>query len=71
MAVKLNPNFGVAFVQKCYTDYRYAVARKDLALMSSSMKHFNNAFIQFPDCSECYTLYAQVKIKNIKSKLTC
>ena len=59
-AVELNPGFGVPFVQKCYADYRYAVAKKDLNLINSAMTVFNTAIDKFPDCSECYTLYAQV-----------
>ncbi|XP_058801674.1 mitochondrial import receptor subunit TOM70-like [Phymastichus coffea] len=61
-AVELNPGFGVAYVQKCYADYRYAVAQKDMNLMNTAMTNFNKAFEKFPDCSECYTLYAQMLI---------
>lgn len=59
-AVELNPDFGVAYVQKCYTDYRYAVTKRDMNEMNNSMTNFNKAFEKFPDCAECYTLYAQV-----------
>lgn len=59
-AVELNPNFGVAYVQKCYTDYRYSLVKRDLIMMSDSMANFKKAIERFPDCSECYTLYAQV-----------
>lgn len=61
-AVELNPGFGVAYVQKCYADYRFAVAKRDMNLMNTAMTNFNKAFEKFPDCSECYTLYAQVKL---------
>lgn len=61
-AVELNPDFGVAYVQKCYTDYRYSLVKRDLIMMSDSMANFKKAIERFPDCSECYTLYAQVNI---------
>lgn len=61
-AVELNPEFGIAFVQKCYTDYRFAVVSKDMNKITSVMKDFESAFEKFPDCAECYTLYAQVFI---------
>ncbi|XP_015601170.1 mitochondrial import receptor subunit TOM70 [Cephus cinctus] len=59
-AVDLNPTFAVAFVQKCYTDYRYGHMKKDVYLMEQAMQGFQDAFDKFPDCSECYTLYAQM-----------
>ncbi|OXU29262.1 hypothetical protein TSAR_007507 [Trichomalopsis sarcophagae] len=61
-AVELNPGFGVAYVQKCFADYRFAVSKRDMNLMNTSMTNFNKAFEKFPDCSECYTLYAQMLV---------
>ncbi|XP_043478334.1 mitochondrial import receptor subunit TOM70 [Leptopilina heterotoma] len=59
-AAQLHPNSGLFYVQKCYADYRYATTKKDQYLLQSSMQDFQKAFEKFPDCSECYTLYAQI-----------
>ena len=59
-AVELNPNFGVAFVQKCYADYRYGIVKRDMEVIREAMKGFEQAVEKFPDCPECYTLYAQM-----------
>ncbi|XP_014224412.1 mitochondrial import receptor subunit TOM70 [Trichogramma pretiosum] len=61
-AVDLNPNFGVPYVQKCYADYRYGVSKNDMNLVNSAMTNFQKAFEKFPDCAECYTLYAQMLV---------
>ena len=62
-AVTVNPNFPIAYVQKCYTDYRYAFSIRNMEKMEEVMKAFEEAIQKFPKCSECYTLYAQVDIK--------
>lgn len=59
-AVDLNPDFALAYVQKCYTDYRYAIVKRDVLLVESCLKNFEKAFEKFPDCPDCYTLYAEV-----------
>ncbi|KZC14004.1 PREDICTED: mitochondrial import receptor subunit TOM70 [Dufourea novaeangliae] len=59
-AVDLNPKFGVAYVQKCYTDYHYALINRDIELSNEAMKGFEMAFEKYPDCPDCYILYAQV-----------
>ncbi|KAK9308376.1 hypothetical protein QLX08_001561 [Tetragonisca angustula] len=59
-AVELNPNFGVAYVQKCYADYRYGTMIRSKEIIEKAMKNFEAAFEKFPDCPECYTLYAQM-----------
>jgi tetratricopeptide (TPR) repeat protein len=59
-AVTVNPNFPVAYVQKCYTDYRYAFSTRNMEKMEEVMKAFQQAIQKFPHCSECYTLFAQV-----------
>lgn len=59
-AVQYYPDFGVAFVQKCYTDYRYAIFNRDAELVEETMKDFEKAFIKFPNRSDCYMLYAQM-----------
>lgn len=60
MALKLNPNVGIAFAQKCYTDYRFAAMSRSKSDVDKAMADFERAFELFPDCCECYTLYAQV-----------
>ncbi|XP_008556932.1 mitochondrial import receptor subunit TOM70 [Microplitis demolitor] len=59
-ALKLNPNSGIAFAQKCYMDYRHAATTRSPTLVDIAIKEFERAFDLFPDCCECYTLYAQM-----------
>ncbi|XP_067009479.1 mitochondrial import receptor subunit TOM70 [Anabrus simplex] len=59
-AVTLSPNFPIAYVQKCYTDYRHAFQSRNMEKMEEVMKDFQSAIQRFPTCSECYTLFAQV-----------
>lgn len=64
-AVEYNPNFGIAYVQKCYTDYRFAIFNRDLGLAEAAVRDFERAFEKYPDppeCIYCYILYAQVCI---------
>lgn len=64
-ALRLNPDYGVAFVQKCYTDYRYAIANRDGELLDAAMKQFRSGFEKFPDIAECYMLYAEVRTEQL------
>lgn len=59
-ALSLDPDFGIGYVQKCYTDYRYAVTKRLVSLINEAMINFEKAFEKFPDCADCYTVYAQV-----------
>ncbi|XP_011314641.1 mitochondrial import receptor subunit TOM70 [Fopius arisanus] len=59
-SLKLNPEFGIAYAQKCYTDYRHAALSRMPNLLESAMENFEKSFELFPDCCECYTLYAQM-----------
>ncbi|KAK9873063.1 hypothetical protein WA026_020796 [Henosepilachna vigintioctopunctata] len=59
-AVTLNPNFPIAYVQKLYTDYRYALQKQDTELLIENMSNFRKATEKFPDCSESFVLFAQV-----------
>ncbi|KAL3266741.1 hypothetical protein HHI36_010902 [Cryptolaemus montrouzieri] len=59
-AVTLNPNFPIAYVQKLYSDYRYALQKQDVGLLMENMDNFRKAIDKFPDCSESYVLFAQV-----------
>lgn len=60
-AVELNPNFSVAVVQKCYSDYRQAMQTQNVDLLMQSMQDFRKAIEKFPNCPETYILFAQVK----------
>ncbi|XP_011860763.1 PREDICTED: mitochondrial import receptor subunit TOM70 [Vollenhovia emeryi] len=62
-AIEFNPDFGIAYVQKCYTDYRFAMFSKDVALAEAAVKDFERAFEKYPnppECIYCYILYAQM-----------
>lgn len=60
-AVRLNPNFSIAYVQKCYSDYRHAMQTQNVDLLIDSMSSFERAIEKFPGCPETYVLFAQVK----------
>nr|XP_022914549.1 mitochondrial import receptor subunit TOM70 [Onthophagus taurus] len=59
-AVKLNPDFPIAVVQKCYANYRYALATQNAALLVETLEGFRKATERFPSCSEAFVLYGQV-----------
>lgn len=59
-AVELNPTFPIAYVQKCYIDYRFHSGTNDPSAFKIAKKNFEEAIELFPDCTECYMLYAQV-----------
>ncbi|KAI0231228.1 Mitochondrial import receptor subunit TOM70 [Lamellibrachia satsuma] len=58
-SVTLSPNFAVAHVQKCYTEYRLAFARHSQLELQSAMKSFEDTLEKFVDCAEGYALYGQ------------
>lgn len=60
MAVKLSPKHAIAYIQKCYAEYRLAILNNDQMRLMGIMKEFKNAVEKFPDCVECYSLMAQV-----------
>ncbi|CAB3368615.1 Hypothetical predicted protein [Cloeon dipterum] len=59
-AVHMNKNFPVAVVQKCYTDFRYALSKQDVTKLEESLEGFQRAVKEFSYCTEVYNLYAQV-----------
>ncbi|CAD7079747.1 unnamed protein product [Hermetia illucens] len=59
-AVKLAPHHAMAFIQKCYAEYRLAFVVQDQMRLSAVMNEFKNAIEKYPDCVECYSLMAQV-----------
>jgi len=59
-AAELRPNFALANVQKLYTDFLGAQAVNDEAAINKVIENFKEAITKFPDCVECYALYAKV-----------
>lgn len=55
----LSPNFAIAQVQKCYTEYRYAFMTRSPMQLQSSMQEFEETLKKFPTCAEGYALYGQ------------
>jgi import receptor subunit TOM70 len=64
-AVTLTPDFPIAYVQKCYTDFRFAYSMRDMNKVQEVTQRFEDAMRRFPKCTEAYTLYAQVRNLNI------
>ncbi|KAG8236299.1 hypothetical protein J437_LFUL017983 [Ladona fulva] len=62
-AVDISPDFPIAYVQKCYADYRYANTQRDSEASKKALESFEIAIAKFPKCAECFTLYAQVLIE--------
>lgn len=59
-AVDLNPNFSIAYIQKCYADYRHAQINKNVSALNQVRADFESALERFPRCAEAYILFAQV-----------
>ncbi|KAL5279699.1 TOMM70A family protein [Megaselia abdita] len=59
-AVKITPNHAMAFVQKCYAEYRLAYLSQDHLRLFTVMNEFKDVMERFPDCVDCYSLMAQV-----------
>lgn len=60
MAVKLAPEQGMTYIQKCYAEYRLAYVTQNQIALFTVMNDFNNAITKFPDCVESYSVMAQV-----------
>lgn len=67
LLIDLNPKFGVAYAQKCYADYHYGLIRRDMEVIAEAMADFEKAIEKFPDCPDCYILYAQVLIFKVSA----
>ena len=67
-AVSLNANFPAALVQKLYEDYRLAVSLSDANKVAAAMFAFEDSVRRFPECPECYLLYAQVCLISLINK---
>ncbi|CAF4847303.1 unnamed protein product [Pieris macdunnoughi] len=59
-AVELNSDFSIAYIQKCYADYRHAQFHKNIGALTQVRADFEHALERFPRCAEAYILYAQV-----------
>lgn len=59
-AISLNPDFPIAFVQKCYADYRYSMLMQNIDMLMKNMEEFKKATEKYPNCLEVFVLYAQV-----------
>merc|ERR1719350_282750 len=59
-AAELRPDFALATVQKLYTDFLSAHAAGDKLGLEKVKEDFKASTIKFPDCVECYALYAKV-----------
>lgn len=59
-AVRLDPNMGMTYVQKCYSEYRLAFLHQNQAALIVAMSSFKEALERFPKCFECYSVMAQV-----------
>lgn len=59
-AVSLNPDFPIAYVQKCFADYRYTMLVQNSLEVAVIMDRFKYATEKYPNCLEVFVLYAQV-----------
>ncbi|XP_078044120.1 translocase of outer membrane 70 [Augochlora pura] len=58
--VDLNPDFPIAFVHKCFTDFQYGILTRDAEISGDVIKSFEIAIEKFPDFADCYFFYAQI-----------
>ncbi|KYM83974.1 Mitochondrial import receptor subunit TOM70, partial [Atta colombica] len=62
-ALEYNPNFSMACIQKCYTDYCIAKLNKDVRLVEAAVRAFEKVFekyTNFPECIFCYQYYRKM-----------
>jgi len=62
-AVEYNPNFVMAYAQKCYMDYHFAMFNKDVVSTEAAVRDLERAFEKYSnpsECAHCYMLCAQV-----------
>ncbi|XP_004536233.1 mitochondrial import receptor subunit TOM70 [Ceratitis capitata] len=58
--IKMAPNHAMAYVQKCYAEYRMSLMSQDQMRLMIVMNEFKNAIEKYPDCVECFSLMGQV-----------
>lgn len=59
-SVVVRPDFPISNVQRCYAEYRLAVAEQSYMRLEKAMKNFENTVNQFPKCSEGFAMLGQV-----------
>lgn len=58
-AVELRPDFAISLAQRCYANYRTAMAGADASRMHQAMAEFQKIIEKYPDCAEGFALYGQ------------
>jgi len=58
-SVELRPDFGLSHAQRCYGNYRLAMATQNPSLLHQAMAEFQSIIDKHPNCSEAYALYGQ------------
>ncbi|XP_011062092.1 PREDICTED: uncharacterized protein LOC105150602 [Acromyrmex echinatior] len=59
-ALEYDPNFSMACIQKCYTDYCIAMLNKDVRLVEAAVRAFEKVlekYTNLPECICCYQYY--------------
>lgn len=59
-AFELDPNNGVAYAQKCYVNYRFGAINRSSEMLANVIDDFEKGFELYPNCCECFSLYAQL-----------
>ncbi|KAG5342113.1 TOM70 protein, partial [Acromyrmex charruanus] len=65
-ALEYDPNFSMACIQKCYTDYRIAMLNKDVRLVEAAVRTFEKVlekYTNLPKCIFCYQYYRKMMSK--------
>ncbi|KAG5340582.1 TOM70 protein, partial [Acromyrmex heyeri] len=62
-AIKYNPNFSNAYIQKYYLDYSIAISNDNTRLIRAAIKTFEKTFVKYPNLPEhtmCCIMYAEM-----------
>lgn len=59
-AYSLQPSNSLTYIHKLYSEYHLAVSEGNNTLLFKKIEDFSNAVKEYPDCTECYSLFAQV-----------
>ncbi|KAG5315668.1 TOM70 protein, partial [Pseudoatta argentina] len=62
-AIKYNPNFSNAYIQKYYLDYSIAISNDNTRLIRAAIKTFEKTFVKYPNLPEhtmCCIIYAEM-----------
>jgi len=58
-AVELRPDFAISLAQRCYANYRSAMASQNPGAMHQAMAEFQKIIDKHPGCAEAFALYGQ------------